>query len=886
MYMKPRLPLTVLLLLSGLVVFPVGGATYYVAPTGNDGNPGSEASPWETLGHGVAQLSAGDTLVARAGTYPEALPNTIPAGTDWSSAVTVQAFDGEAVVLKPAAGPANVVTVSGAATGYIVLRGLELDGANVSGAAVSIAGDAHHVRIEHCRVRNAPGHGIEIGGNGSRNIVVGNVVDGNGGDGIVVEGHHTEIWNNTVYQNTGTGILLTANAYRVQIINNLCWANGSDAIAGAGDAPRIFHNLTGTDPSFADAGAGDFTPGAGSAAIDAGMPYDDADTDYAGQDRPQGWKWDIGAVEAPQTQGITTGTFFTERPTLHCLGFRWSMQGDENRNATCTLEYRESGQATWRQGIDLLRIHGDEVAGGDYTTSNLFAGSILELDPDTSYDYRLTVSDPDGGPGDGVQQQGTLSTRKEVEAATGGTERHVYPAGWTGSRINPDYNGVQAAYDAAAAGDVILVHAGNHPQDLTLTKVATASQPITIRGAGDGEAKLRGVGNTLVNATGSAYLLLEDLTLYDAQELIRAEPATGLTVRRCSLHTTPLYGIRALSFACRDFTIMDNLIIGPDTVWSPRGSSGTHAIWLQGQGHVVAHNTIAYWWDGVDLAGGVPSADPALQNAAVDFYGNDVSGCMDDTIELDYGVHNLRCWNNRLWNTFVGISTQPVYGGPAYIYRNLVYNCTGTAIKLNQFPSGLLVANNTFIAYGGSAEWQRLWTNTRILNNLAVGIDGSWNWLFSSGTATPGFSVHDYNGYRVHTIGAEHGSRPWFWRRQWPGPTPAGSSWSLELTATGLAELRSYVGIEEHGIDTVTPQTFESYIAPTGGTGDPPLPPDLDLRLRTGSVAIDAGTPINQITDGHAGAAPDLGAYEFGTEPPHYGRRAGRGAAGSLFRFR
>jgi hypothetical protein len=41
-------------------------------------------------------------------------------------------------------------------------------------------------------------------------------------------------------------------------------------------------------------------------------------------------------------------------------------------------------------------------------------------------------------------------------------------------------------------------------------------------------------------------------------------------------------------------------------------------------------------------------------------------------------------------------------------------------------------------------------------------------------------------------------------------------------------------------------------------------PLSYDFTLKTGSPAIDAGTPIGDITDGFAGTAPDLGAYESG----------------------
>src|SRR6185437_12482631 len=49
--------------------------TYYVnATTGNDGNPGTLAQPWKTIGNGdsTGVLAPGDTVVVNAGTYAQA----------------------------------------------------------------------------------------------------------------------------------------------------------------------------------------------------------------------------------------------------------------------------------------------------------------------------------------------------------------------------------------------------------------------------------------------------------------------------------------------------------------------------------------------------------------------------------------------------------------------------------------------------------------------------------------------------------------------------------------------------------------------------------------------------------------------------------------------
>ncbi len=45
--------------------------TYYVSPTGNDSNPGTEASPWKTIQKAASTIMPGDTAIVNAGNYAE-----------------------------------------------------------------------------------------------------------------------------------------------------------------------------------------------------------------------------------------------------------------------------------------------------------------------------------------------------------------------------------------------------------------------------------------------------------------------------------------------------------------------------------------------------------------------------------------------------------------------------------------------------------------------------------------------------------------------------------------------------------------------------------------------------------------------------------------------
>jgi hypothetical protein len=84
--------------------------------------------------------------------------------------------------------------------------------------------------------------------------------------------------------------------------------------------------------------------------------------------------------------GVTPGQFVIEPATLICLGFEWDITGDENRNATVEVRYRVSGQTAWREGMPLLRMGGERIMRAPYTVSDRFAGSIIDLQPDTEYE--------------------------------------------------------------------------------------------------------------------------------------------------------------------------------------------------------------------------------------------------------------------------------------------------------------------------------------------------------------------------------------------------------------------------------------------------------------------------------------------------------------------
>lgn len=613
-----------------------------------------------------------------------------------------------------------------------------------------------------------------------------------------------------------------------------------------------------------------------------------------------------------QQNATTPGRFHVEHPTLLNLGFEWTIEGDTNRNATVEVRFRKVGAADWRPALPLLRIGGERVfrerESMSYIVPHGFAGSILNLEPATRYECEFTMSDPDGITGGPAHQRVTVATRTEPKPYAGGRVLHVYPADHVGPREEPSFIGIKAAYygegrgdwtavrmKKAQPGDTILVHAGLYRPDRlnyvdplsapftgswSLSLKGTADKPITIKGAGDGEAIFDGAGNLkLFDVMATHHHIFEGLTFRNTEIAIFAGEkevmgAVGLTVRNCRFEDVGA-GVWTESADSRDFFLSDNLFLGREDRmrligWNQAGmrTAGIYpshqlrsffAIKVYGPGHVIAHNAVAYFHDGICISTyGPPDADPERRASSIDIYNNDVHLSNDDFIETDGGAHNIRVFRNRGVNAaHNGYSAQPMFGGPAYFFRNLLYHVpAGGAFKLSAAPAGLLIYHNTLI---GEQTARDPYSNAHFRNNLFLGRDTPDRGIMTWANA-PGSFSSDYNGYRPN-LGVSS---------QYNWLAAGGKDWRSFAT---LAELQKAAGVEAHGIE-VDYDIFEKLAPP-----DPARrhhvyhSMDLNFRLKPSSKAVDAAAKLPTINDGFAGRAPDLGALEAGQPEPHYGPR-------------
>ncbi len=107
----------------------------------------------------------------------------------------------------------------------------------------------------------------------------------------------------------------------------------------------------------------------------------------------------VSTHEANATDATTPGELRTYS-TIHSIGVEWDIIGDANHNAVCKVQYQTTGGANaWKDAFALVRVHcfnawGERKANRPY---NMVAGSIFFLEPDTAYQVRLDLADPDGG---------------------------------------------------------------------------------------------------------------------------------------------------------------------------------------------------------------------------------------------------------------------------------------------------------------------------------------------------------------------------------------------------------------------------------------------------------------------------------------------------------
>ncbi len=257
------LAVPIALTLAGVASGPVHAATYHVATSGSDSNPGTQASPWRTIAKAANMMVAGDTAIVAGGTYAE----KITASRSGTAAAPIK--------FTAASGQTPIINGTGVTTGqygslftFSNVSHVKLDGFTIknSGAyCVMLAGNTTKVEISNLDVSNCAAAGaiwVEGSTVPSHSVIRDSKVHDNPHGGIVLwnsPGGYYLIERNRVWNNAGSGNFdgiqvggEAAGLHHVVVRDNVAYDNGTategaDQIDMGGHSPVHHYLLEGNE---------------------------------------------------------------------------------------------------------------------------------------------------------------------------------------------------------------------------------------------------------------------------------------------------------------------------------------------------------------------------------------------------------------------------------------------------------------------------------------------------------------------------------------------------------------------------------------------------------------------------------------------------------------
>ena len=392
-------------------------------------------------------------------------------------------------------------------------------------------------------------------------------------------------------------------------------------------------------------------------------------------------------------------------PTFHCLGLYWSPPGGA-ADKVVQVRFRVAGAREWQDGLP-MRYHPIEGTEEDLTD---YRGSIVQLKPGTNYEVELTLA-------------GTSTTAK-LTAATWSEEFPVgetvrVPSGEQPLAITE--SGRPGAYRVYDGRGATLDVKHRHDACITIDASYVIVRGFTLRGAGDASRTTSSYAHA-ITINGGENIVIEDC---DISDWGRLNPKTGFAFNMESAIGSRAPGLQRLIVQrCR---IHDPTFDGSN--WTeptdPTHSAGTQAISLfnTAGNHVIRYNEcwtdLGHMFNDI-IGGGSNGSFKGAPGPDSDVYGNFVSHCWDDGLEIEGGNRNTRIWGNYIEQTLMGIGNAATSIGPLYVWRNVV-------VRSQRTPDG---GGGNFMKMGfaGGEQWM---TGTQyVFHNTVFRGDG---WLPTGG---------------------------------------------------------------------------------------------------------------------------------------------------------
>ncbi len=521
-----------------------------------------------------------------------------------------------------------------------------------------------------------------------------------------------------------------------------------------------------------------------------------------------------------------------------------------------TIRYKLVSDTAWKDAHPLLRINPAWVEGSaPVRPIDSFAGTIFDLAPGTTYEIEITLTEP----GAATQvQRASASTRALPPAAPAVTVR-----------ANPSEN-LQSKINALSAGSVLELDNGTYNvSNLVIARSGTITQPIYIRGQSRDGVVLRNAGR-LFQIQAASNVVIENMTLVGSgvdsgtnASSVGISFWNGAVQSNITMRDLDIRGVDQGIIASGETSgllIYNNTLRG-NNVWQPEYLH-TNLTWnddgirIPGEGNVAFENTLYGFGDSLAVIDGVMSA-------AVYFYRNRIEMTGDDAFEADYGTRNMAMYDTFITNSGTFLSTDPIWGGPLYVFRNISINTFRGPFKLNNTNSGFLIYNNTIVRTEGRTGWG--WVQ---FNN---GATRNWSYrnnilIYRGGNSLLAYEASGNDPIDV-TNNAWFPNGPVWWSNS------GGSFNSIAQALAGLPATTPLFGTSTHRHFADVISESDPFATPiTLGTDHLTMITSNTLpQLRAGTAPKNSGTAIPNITDGFSGASPDMGALIQGRSTPRYG---------------
>ncbi|HSI82878.1 MAG TPA: right-handed parallel beta-helix repeat-containing protein [Candidatus Methylacidiphilales bacterium] len=346
-------------------------------------------------------------------------------------------------------------------------------------------------------------------------------------------------------------------------------------------------------------------------------------------------------------------------PTFQCAGLYWK-PAEAAPDNPCAVGYRVKGEENWKTALPLWFDPNDHPGVPEH--SKEYRGSVVNLQPDTEYEFRLTL---EKSKTEVIVPMRTWSENFKVAKTI--TIPHDAPQPF----VITEGGSKEAGYVVYTMESGAVLDAKSAPE-ATSNVTVNASYVI-----------LRGLNLKNANTHGIVLGDVQDIVIdkcdvsgwgrikedgfganLDSAVYSKAQTLSRVIIQDCQLHHP-----RSNSNSWTEERMHDG-----KATKHPLGPQGI--TFIKSDGHFVIRRNKIF----SDPAHKFNDSMGEVQNMSfhgfpyrdTDIHDNDVSNTYDDGIEVEGANINVRVWNNRCDDVYGAIGCAITSLGPIYIYRNVL----------------------------------------------------------------------------------------------------------------------------------------------------------------------------------------------------------------------